>query len=486
MTYASSRRVEQGPQALPAGGAEARSRRPASRLWRRFLVPTVERLLTALLVACATPPAAVDMASAPAAPARVADAKGELPQREADAVVRRLERASDGKGLARQVADTAAEAPLTLGNEARLLVDGPQTHAAMFKAISAARREIHLETYIIDPGEVSERLAALLSAKRAQGVEVKVLHDAVGSSSTPAEFFQRLTAAGIAVCEFNPINPLKAQAGWQINNRDHRKLLIVDDSVAFTGGVNISSVYLAGSFSGRRKAPTRQEGWRDTHVQVRGPVVAEFERLFAASWESQNCSPRMTGKEVLPAKAGNQAMRVVAADPSAGQSEFYGMLLSAINGARSRVWLTYGYFVPDQRMLDALEIAARHGVDVRLVLPGFSDFWATFHAGRSRYDELLEAGVHIFERRDALLHAKTAVIDGTWSSIGSTNLDWRSFVHNYEADVVVLDPGFGAEMEDLFRLDEKASHEVTLEEWRRRDIGTRFKEWLARRWEYLL
>lgn len=400
--------------------------------------------------------------------------------------MRQLGRDSDSKALARQFADPGVEAPLTLGNDAHLLIDGPQTHAAMFKAIAAARREIHLETYILDPGEPGEHLAALLTAQAAKGVKVRVLHDAVGSAGTPPDYFQRLRDAGVAVCEFNPINPLKAKAGWQINNRDHRKLLVVDNSVAFTGGVNISSVYLAGSFGSKRRAPSREEGWRDTHVRVRGPVVGEFEGLFEESWARQDCSPPLTAKEPLPAKAGDQAMRVVAADPASGQSEFYGMLLSAIRHARNRVWLTYGYFVPDRAMLDALESAARHGVDVRLMLPGFSDFWAVFHAGRSRYEELLEAGVHIYERRDALLHAKSAVIDGVWSSIGSTNLDWRSFVHNYEADLVVLDPGFGAQLENLFQMDEGASHEVTLAEWRRRDVGNRVAEWLARRWEYLL
>lgn len=179
-------------------------------------------------------------------------------------------------------------------------------------------------------------------------------------------------------------------------------------------------------------------------------------------------------------------MRLVAADPLIERSELYVALLSAIENALRRVWLTYGYFVPDDRLLQSLRNAAQRGVDVRLALPGFSDFWAPFHAGRSHYSDLLDAGVRIFERRDALLHAKTAVIDSVWSSVGSTNLDWRSFVHNYEADVLVLDNGFAGELEHLFELDESASHEITEDEWKRRDIGTRFLEWLARRWEYLL
>src|SRR5207244_1194571 len=155
-------------------------------------------------------------------------------------------------------------------------------------------------------------------------------------------------------------------------------------------------------------------------------------------------------------------------------------------GAKKRAWLTVGYFVPDSRMHDALAAAARRGVDVRLVLPGFSDFWAPIHAGRSHYDGLLGAGVRIYEWHKALMHAKTAVIDSAWSSVGSTNLDWRSFVHNYEADLIVLDPAFAKEMERRFELDLGQSVEIERHAWARRGGVARLKEWVARRWEYLL
>jgi cardiolipin synthase len=142
--------------------------------------------------------------------------------------------------------------------------------------------------------------------------------------------------------------------------------------------------------------------------------------------------------------------------------------------------------VPDERILAALRDAARRRVDVRLVLPGFSDFWAPLHAGRSHYADLLAAGVRIFEQHEALLHAKTAVIDGVWSSVGSTNLDWRSFVHNYEADLLVLDSGFAGELEQMFGRDQAAAQEIDASAWARRGLRNRFLEWLARRWEYLL
>ncbi|NTV10759.1 MAG: cardiolipin synthase B [Zoogloea sp.] len=420
----------------------------------------------------------------------VVDEDGLLGSHRAAAVLRRLSRQDSGEVLSNQLehAEGSAGPPLFVNSHARLLIDGPQTYQAMFETIAAARHHVNLETYILESGELGQRLADLLEFKRAEGVSIKILFDSVGSLGTPPEFFQQLSAAGIAVCEFNPVNPLKAGSGWQINNRDHRKLLVVDGRVAFTGGINISGVYMAGSFGSKRRKPANpDQGWRDTHVEVRGPAVAEFQRLFLANWQRQHCSPRAEGN-YFPrlARRGTQAMRVVAADPESGTSETYLALLSALRHAAHRAWLTYGYFVPDQRMLQALKEASRRGVDVRLMLPGFSDFWAPFQAGRSHYTELLEAGVHIFERRDALLHAKTAVIDGVWSSIGSTNLDWRSFVHNYEADVLILDQDFASQMEGLFQLDEKASHEVDLAEWKRRGLADRLKEWFARRWEYLL
>jgi cardiolipin synthase len=191
----------------------------------------------------------------------------------------------------------------------------------------------------------------------------------------------RLRNRGLRV---HPVNPLKAPKGWQINNRDHRKILVVDGRTAFTGGINISGVYSAGSFGSRRSAPSKEEGWRDTHIRVRGPIVAEFQRLFIDAWGRQECDA-LSSARFFPRnqEAGQWTMRVVASDPENSKSEMYVALLSAIEQAERRVWLTYGYFVPDPTTIETLQAAAARGVDVRLVLPGFSDFWAPLYAGRS-------------------------------------------------------------------------------------------------------
>jgi len=418
----------------------------------------------------------------------------QLPGAQEAPVIGADEKAPDpAETMARHLAalDTTPSSPPTRG-EAQLLVDGPKTHQAMFAAMERARDHINLETYILEDGEIGERLARLLEKKIGQGVKVNVLYDSVGSINTPSAYFDRLRELGVEVCEFNPVNPAKAGGGWELNNRNHRKILVVDGRVAFTGGINISSAYSAGSRSNRPESQVKPgeespRGWRDTHVRAEGPVVTRFQRLFLDGWALEDCGPAVEANYFprLETK-GEKTMRVLSSDPGTEKSEMYGALLSAIGSARQRVWLTFGYFVPDPQTRQALIDAARRGVDVRLVLPGFSDFWAPIYAGRSHYSDLLAAGVRIYEWREALLHAKTAVVDSVWSSVGSTNLDWRSFVLNYEADLVVYDAAFARELERLFRQDVQASAEVTLERWKKRGVGERLKEWFARRWEHLL
>jgi cardiolipin synthase len=378
------------------------------------------------------------------------------------------------------------------GNRIDLLVDGPQTHKAMLDAISRARDHVNLESYILEGGEIGERLARLLEKKVREGVKVSVMYDSVGSMRTPKEYFQGLRATGIHVCEFNPISPAKAAIGLNLNNRSHRKLLVVDGQMAFTGGINISSTYSAGSSSVRRPADVKPgedsaRGWRDTHVRVEGPAVERFQRLFLDGWALQDCGPWPEARYYPKLeKKGAKSARVVANDPASGRSEMHAALLSAIGTARERVWLTVGYFVPDPLTRKALTDAAARGVDVRLVLPGFSDFWAPVYAARSHYEELLSAGVRIYEWRMSLMHAKTGVIDSVWASVGSTNIDWRSFVHNYEADLIVRDAAFARQLEERFRRDLEQSAAIDLATWQQRAGGERFKEWLARQWEYLL
>jgi phosphatidylserine/phosphatidylglycerophosphate/cardiolipin synthase-like enzyme len=242
-----------------------------------------------------------------------------------------------------------------------LLQDGAPTYRAMFAAIGAATDHINLETYKIEDDEIGRQLSELLLQKRAQGVQVNLLYDSVGSIGTPQAFFDRLTAGDVQVLEFNPVNPLSAKKEWLVNNRDHRKLLVIDGHTAFVGGINFSRVHSGGSFA-RREGPEAKAAWRDTHLRIEGPVVDEFQKLFMQTWAKQR-GPPLAAANYFPALAGKggEMVRAVGSTPEDPHSLIYLTLLSAISKAESHVYLTNAYFVPDPQLLDALTDAARRG-----------------------------------------------------------------------------------------------------------------------------
>ena len=385
--------------------------------------------------------------------------------------------------------EAATGVPLIAGNKVTLLFDGPQVMAAMLKAIEGAQNNINFETYIFDQDELGMQFADLLIAKQKAGVTVNIIYDSVGTLAVPQAFFDRMRAGGIKLVAFNPVNPAKVRGnGWKVNNRDHRKILIVDGKTAFTGGVNISDTYSKSSPFRSKSKPTDQSqvGWRDTHVKIEGPAVRAFQWLFIEAWAEQDVDDlREAAYFPEPVIAGDRIVRVLGSEPG-GDFEIYKAYLLAIKEAKKSIHITMAYFVPDEQTTKALTAAAQRGVDVTIVLPSVSDSGLVFHAGRAFYDELLAAGVKIYEMKLAVLHAKTAVIDGVWSTVGSTNLDTRSFLHNSEISVIVLGDSFGAEMERAFQEDVKNSSPVKLNEWRHRPWSFRVKEWSARFMDYWL
>jgi cardiolipin synthase len=422
---------------------------------------------------------------------RFETAAGPLSETKSAALMEALKRrAGDTDILEKHVAVESAlvDTPLVLGNRVTLLQDGAETYRAMLAAIARARDHINLETYIFDDDEIGHKFSEALLEQQARGVQVNVIYDSVGALKTPKPFFDRLAKAGVRVLEFNPVNPLTARKGWKINRRDHRKLLVVDGETAFLGGINISSVYSTGSVP--KGVPGGSAGpvaWRDTHMQLDGPVVAEYQKMFLATWQKQKGQP-LAARNYFPVlkEQGKEVVRPIASTPDDPYSQIYLTLLSAIRSAEKAVHLTNAYFVPDPNLVKVLQEAAARGVDVKVILPSQSDSGVVFHAGRSHYSELLEAGVKLFERRGALLHSKTAVIDGVWSTVGSTNLDWRSFLDNDEVNAVILSAEFGQRMEGVFAVDLAASEAVDLAQWERRPLSLRAREWASRLWERLL
>jgi cardiolipin synthase A/B len=423
--------------------------------------------------------------------ARFANASGPLSAQKSAEIVAELKRRSgDIDILDKQLAleQAIVGSPLVVGNKVTLLQDGAATYAAMFAAIRKARDHVNLESYIIEDDEIGRQFADLLLEQQARGIQVNVIYDSVGALNTPKAFFERLTQSGIAVLEFNPINPLAAKKAWLLNNRDHRKLLVVDGRTAFIGGINISSVYSSGSII-KRAAKTSGDtaAWRDTDLQIEGPVVGDLQKQFIGTWEKQRGKP-LAAKAYFPAlKAqGKDIVRAIASTPDDPYSLIYLTLISAINNAERQVSLTNAYFVPDPQLLKSLIDAAARGVDVQLILPSHSDSEVVFHAGRSHYATLLQAGVRIYERGGPLLHSKTALVDGVWSCVGSTNLDWRSFLDNDEINAVILGRDFAGQMQTMFNEDLAASLAIDPRDWESRSTILRFKEWGSRLLQRLL
>ncbi|MFY9478407.1 MAG: phospholipase D-like domain-containing protein [Aquabacterium sp.] len=385
---------------------------------------------------------------------------------------------------------------LVADNDVHLLVDGPDTFAAMFKSLEAAKRSIWLESYIIEDAEVALRLRDLLIRKRSKGVSVHVIYDAVGSIGTSREFFQSLRDAGVHTCAFNPINPLTRPGYWSINHRDHRKILAVDEQQAFTGGINISKVYSSGSSLFKKQHRPRdgapQPGWRDTQIRIDGPAAAEMARIVRQTWDAQGCKPAVEPGIVTGAdpkggqKRGDKVLQVIASGPDEKGMDTYVSLLTALDAAQHSIHITMAYFSPGEDMIQALCDAAQRGVQVQLILPSISDFSPVLYAGRAYYQRLLTAGVQLYELDSAVLHAKTAVIDGVWSTVGSSNMDWRSFVSNNEINVVVLGRDFAESMEALFQQDLRVSTPIEPQAWRKRPVFERLKEQGARLFERLM
>ncbi|MGZ9079850.1 MAG: phospholipase D-like domain-containing protein [Burkholderiales bacterium] len=476
----------------------------------------VTALATVLIVGCATLPE-IHPWLEPTGEAKtptVVGTRGPLRKQTVDAILARLQKKAGGSDLFErhlEIEEAVAGTPLTVGNSASLLQDGPASYQAMFDAIERARDHVNAEFYIIEHDTVGLLFADLLLRKAAQGVSVNLIYDSVGSLQTPPDYFRILREGGVSVLEYNPVNPLKARAAWRLNNRNHRKVVVADGQIAFTGGINISDVYSSGSApgsgsarsgasSGSSRFPSggsrpasgktgepREVGWRDVNVRIEGPAVEQLQRIFLETWAQQGGDP-IAERNWFPAqkRQGKHPVRVVASGPEDALPSIYLALLSAIAHAEKTVHITMAYFVPDPQTIDSLKSAAARGVDVSLVLPSYTDFWPVFHAGRSHYSDLLEAGVKIYERQTALLHSKTAVIDGVWSTVGSSNMDWRSFLHNKELNVVVLGWDFGREMEAMFDADRRASVQIEREAWARRPLEMRMREWLARMWEYWL
>ena len=442
-------------------------------------------LFTGQAVNCASLPKVsevIDEAPNARTQRQIVSSRGLLSPQQSKALIDRMKRSVDPTdilGRHTAVVESVTDSPLTKGNRVTLLADGQAAYAAMFTAIKAARQQINLESYIIEDDATGRKFADLLLKKQAKGVQVNIIYDSVGCMNTPAAFFQRLRDGGIQVVEFNPVNPLNALKDWELKQRDHRKMLIADSKTAIIGGINISKVYSSSPLKRKRKANSPIH-WRDTDILIEGPAVAELEKLFHDTWLKQK-GPKLSLANYPQGRKekGNALVRVVGSTPGETNRIPFIVYVSAISFADHSIHLTNSYFIPDEQILKALVDAARRGVDVKIILPGITDSKLALYAQRHYYAELLQAGVKIYEHKSSLLHAKTAVIDKVWSTVGSTNLDFLSLLSNDEVNAIILSREFAVEMEKMFVSDLAGSSQIQREQWENRPLLHRVREWFV-------
>jgi len=361
---------------------------------------------------------------------------------------------------------TATPSTVPVGDgEVTTYTFGKDLYADMLAAIDGAERQVLLESYIWKADDVGLRFKTAVESAAARGVEVFVIYDAFANLVVSPRF--KRFSPGIKVLRY----PVYA-AGWRPFDlrrygRDHRKILVVDDSVGFVGGYNIGDAYAT--------------EWRDTHVRITGPGVWDLKRAFADFW-NLNRRHRLRASErpllLETASTWEPTIRFQRNVPRLWMFPIRSMYIEAITRASKNVWLTTAYFLPDPDFAEALTDAARRGVDVRVLIPAKSNHVVADWISRGYFSQLLEAGVKLLRYRDTMVHAKTATIDGTWSTVGTANIDRLSLTGNYEINVEIIDPALAGALEEIFRVDESNCLELTRGEWEARDIYRRFTEFV--------
>jgi cardiolipin synthase len=374
-----------------------------------------------------------------------------------------------------RLGNALASTPASSGNTTHVLTDAAATYQAMTDAINQAKHHIHVEFYIIQPDMVGVALRDLLIRKASTGIEVRVICDAIGSMALPSDFWEPLLAAGGHAATFSPLSKLMPH--WKrrdrVDFRNHRKLVVVDGRIGFTGGINVGKEYLGLDPNIGR--------WRDTHVRIEGPAVLSLQQTFLRDW-LMTTDQALDDEHYFPdgEAAGDCLVQVIDSGPDQIWSSVELYYAQAITLACERVWITNPYFIPSQLVESALTMAALRGVDVRILLPIKSDSRLVTLASHSYYTPLLHAGVRIFEYARGFVHAKTMVVDEWVATIGSANMDMRSFKLNFELNAFIFGQGVCQDVASQFCLDLVAAHEVTKEWERRMGLGRRLVRGIAR------
>jgi cardiolipin synthase len=365
---------------------------------------------------------------------------------------------------------------MSSGNEVELLVDGEQAFPEMLEAIAEARQTVVMDSYIFNGDAAGKLFAEALTERARHGVEVYLIVDGLGTIAVPAEFFDEMRAAGVNILEYRP--PAPWRRGWGLLRRNHRKLLVVDGRVGFAGGLNVGAEWLPEDLGG--------QGWHDVHVRVVGPAVRELSKLSLSTWIQRagvNFDVRLFLPEVEP--VGSTYVSIIGSRERKKRRAIRQSYLHAIRRARKYIYIANAYFLPGRGFRRALRNAVKRGVDVRVMVPARGDILPVQLASQALYGSLMRAGIKVFLWQQAVLHAKTAVIDDEWATVGSFNIDHRSWAMNLEVNVNVMGPTFADQLRQVFESDQRSCEELSLVKWRRRPILLRLLEgffYLFRNW----
>jgi cardiolipin synthase A/B len=367
------------------------------------------------------------------------------------------------------------DAPIVAGNRIEVLLNGDETFPTMLRDIRAAKSTITFAQYLYEGGSIARDIAQAFAERCRAGVKVNVLLDDYGAGSAPADIIDIMKQGGCEVEYFRRVDAAGIVFPWKLlryDYRSHRRVLVIDGKIGFTGGYGISDAW-----TGDGRTP---DHWRDTNVRIEGPVVIFLQAAFAESW-LEATGIAIGGENYFPRldPVGNITGQIVKSSPTGGSFQNYMLFLLSINSAKKSILITNPYFMPDDVMTEALVKAAGRGVSVEILLPGEIDSQITYTASRSHYGPLLLGGVHIYEYKASLLHAKTIVVDGVWSTIGSTNFDNRSFALNQEINLTVYNREVAQRLERIFADDLKYSEPISYEQWQSRSLFERVIEIFA-------
>ena len=358
------------------------------------------------------------------------------------------------------------------GNELVLLKDGPSTFSAIFDAMESAKNYIHIQYYIFEEGELAQRFLSILQQKRKEGIEIRFMYDGLGSKALSTTYLGLLNDAGVEVSSFLPMRFGRLLSS--INYRNHRKIVVVDGLTAFTGGINVSDKYIKGD-------PILGT-WHDMHLQLKGPIVNSMQAVFAMDWNFASGKDDILSLRYFSAvpTRGESIVQTIASGPDSDFSSIHQLYFEMINAARKYVYISNPYIIPGDVLLEALRVSALGGIDVRLMLPANSDSILVKWSVRSYFEDLLEAGIKIYQLQDGFLHSKVIVSDDELTTIGTANLDIRSFEQNYEVNVLVYEKEFAKTLRIDFLEDCEKSDQIDYHEYLKRPKIDRLKEGMAK------